>query len=105
MESTSSSQFRSSSSPVLLSCDITNPDYIQSYNQINKSWNLYTIILPDCAQIRFEDSKSEPEDSDSSSVFEQDNLAMKVKTLEIKLNSMQTEHNCYKEKMLHLTKL
>ena len=53
----------------------------------------------------FEQDNLVKEDSDSSSVFEQDNLAMKVKTLEIKLNSMQTEHNCYKEKMLHLTEL
>ena len=102
MESTSSSQFRSSHSPVLLSCDLTSPNYTQYYNRVNKSCTSYTTIFPDCSQLSFEDSASVTEDSDCSSVFDPDDLATKVEILEIKLVLMQQDHDREKVEMLRL---
>ena len=66
------------------------------------SYSSYTTLLPDCSQLSFEDSESETEASDSSSVFDQDDLATKVKILEIKLDLMYAERQHEKEEMLRL---
>ena len=66
------------------------------------SYSSYTTLFPDCSQLSFEDSESETEASDSSSVFDQDDLATKVKILEIKLDLMYAERQHEKEEMLRL---
>ena len=95
-------------SVVIMSCtsspesDVASAAYFQYYSRDMSSYSSYTTLFPDCSQLNFEDIESETEDSDSSSVFDQDDLATKVEILEIKLDLMHAERQREKEEMLRL---
>ena len=66
--------------------DITSLEYLKYYSPPNLSSNPYTTVLPDVSNFSFADSETESDDSDSSSVFDENDLATKVKILKTKLN-------------------
>ena len=82
--------------------DITSLEYLKYYTPPNSSSSPYTTVLPDVSNFSFTDSEIESEDSDSSSVFDENNLAMKVKILETKLNLIFLHRKREREEMLHL---
>ena len=59
---------------------VTSPIYHEYYSLSNSSYSPYKTAFPDVSQFTFEDSETESEDSDISSVDKND-LATKVKIL------------------------
>ena len=64
---------------------VTSQIYHEYYSLSNSSYSPYKTVFPDVSQFTFEDSKTESEDSEYSSVDE-NNLATKVKILETKFD-------------------
>ena len=71
--------------------DVTRPEYCRYYSSSNLSYSPsvtcyspYKTVFPDVSQCSFEDSENEAEDSEYSSVFDENDLATKVKILEAK---------------------
>ena len=81
---------------------VTTPIYQEYYSRSNSSYSPFTTVFPDISDWSFEDSEIQSEDSDVSSVFDEDNLATKVKILETKLDLISLQRNREKEEMLRL---
>ena len=79
---------------------VTTPMYHEYYSRSNSSYSPYTAVFPDISDWNFEDSEIESEDSEVSSVFDEDDLATKVKILESKLDLIFLQRNHEREEML-----
>ena len=81
---------------------VTSPIYHEYYSLSNSSYSPYKTVFPDVSQCSFEDSENEAEDSEYSSVFDENDLASKVKILEAKIDIMSRQRNREREEMMRL---
>ena len=89
--------------------DVTRPEYCRYYSSSNLSYSPsvtcyspYKTVFPDVSQCSFEDSENEAEDSEYSSVFDENDLASKVKILVVKFDIVFRQRNREREEMMRL---
>ena len=101
-EEDSSSSNQSSVYTTSRDLGVTNPNYHKYYSLSNSCYSPYTTVFPDVSHFTFEDGETDSEDSEYSSVCDENDLATKVRILETKFDIMFRQRNREREEMMRL---